>query len=109
LCLRIGLEKSKQCTLIRLMLRVTFFLAGLLAVLNLYLTEQTIVQVVSVLCILISLGVATVWPEPLPPPPTSDLWSEAPETKEREMKQCSNCGKAVDQKWSMCPYCSKKV
>jgi RNA polymerase subunit RPABC4/transcription elongation factor Spt4 len=25
------------------------------------------------------------------------------------MKLCSNCGKAVDQKWSMCPYCSKKV
>ena len=91
------------------MLRVTFFLAGLLAVLNLYLTEQTIVQVVSVLCILISLGVATVWPEPLPPPPPSDLWSEALKTKEREIKQCSNCGKAVDQKWSMCPYCSKKV
>jgi RNA polymerase subunit RPABC4/transcription elongation factor Spt4 len=37
------------------------------------------------------------------------LWSEAPKTKEREMKICSNCGKAVDQKWSMCPYCSKKV
>jgi RNA polymerase subunit RPABC4/transcription elongation factor Spt4 len=37
------------------------------------------------------------------------LWSEAPETKEREMKICSNCNKAVDQKWSMCPYCSKKV
>jgi RNA polymerase subunit RPABC4/transcription elongation factor Spt4 len=25
------------------------------------------------------------------------------------MKLCSNCGKAVDQKWSMCPYCSKRV
>jgi RNA polymerase subunit RPABC4/transcription elongation factor Spt4 len=25
------------------------------------------------------------------------------------MELCSNCGKAVDQKWSMCPYCSKKV
>ena len=29
--------------------------------------------------------------------------------KEREMKVCSHCGKAVDKKWSMCPYCSKKV
>ena len=48
-------------------------------------------------------------PEPLPPPPPPDLWSDAPEAKEREMKTCSSCGKAVDQKWSMCPYCSKRV
>ena len=91
------------------MLRETFFLAGLLAILNLYLTETAVVQVLSILCALFSLAVATVWPEPLPPPPPSDLWSEAPETKEREMKNCSNCGKSVDLKWSMCPYCSKKV
>ncbi len=91
------------------MLRLTFFLAGFLAVLDFYLAESTPVQVVSVLCVIVTLGVALLWPDPLPLPPSLDLWSEAPETKEREMKHCSNCGKTVDQKWSMCPYCSKKV
>ena len=91
------------------MLRITFLLAGLISILNLYLTEIFVVQILSAICIILSLAIAGVWPDPLPPPPPSDLWSEAPEGKEREMKHCSNCGKSVDQKWSMCPYCSKKV
>tara|TARA_B100000686_G_scaffold25404_1_gene24519 strand:+ start:1303 stop:1578 length:276 start_codon:yes stop_codon:yes gene_type:complete len=91
------------------MLRITFFLAGTLAILNLYFTEELLVQLLSVICIILSLAIVGVWPDPLPPPPPSNLWSDAPEAKEREMKHCSNCGKSVDQKWSMCPYCSKKV
>ncbi|MCH2380983.1 MAG: hypothetical protein MK228_05655 [Nitrososphaerales archaeon] len=82
---------------------------SILSVINLLFTELLIVQVLLGTCLVLSLGIAITWPEPLPPPPPSDLWSDAPETKEREMKICSNCGKAVDQKWSMCPYCSKKV
>ncbi len=91
------------------MLRLTFLISGILASINFYFTESIIVQILSIICLLIGLSMAIFWPEPLPPPPSPDLWSKAPETKERDMKLCSNCGKAVDQKWSMCPYCSKKV
>ena len=91
------------------MLRYSFLAISILSVINLLFTELLIVQVLLGICLVQSLGIAITWPEPLPPPPPSDLWSDAPETKEREMKICSNCGKAVDQKWSMCPYCSKKV
>ena len=91
------------------MLRITFLLAGIIAILNLYLTEEFLIQILSVISIIISLAIAGIWPDPLPPPPPSNLLSDVPEVKEREMKHCSNCGKSVDQKWSMCPYCSKKV
>jgi len=91
------------------MLRITFFISGILASINFYLTDSIIIQIVSIICLLVSLGISIIWPEPLPPPPSPNLWSEAPESKERDMKLCSNCSKAVDQKWSMCPYCSKKV
>ena len=91
------------------MLRYSFLAISILSVINLFLTELIFVQVLLGFCLVLSLGIAITWPEPLPPPPPSDLWSDAPETKEREMKICSSCGKAVDQKWSMCPYCSKKV
>ena len=91
------------------MLRITFLISGILASINFYFTESIIVQILSIICLLISLGISVFWLDPLPPPPAPDLWSEAPESKERDMKLCSNCGKAVDQKWSMCPYCSKKV
>jgi len=91
------------------MLRLTFFLCGILASINFYLADSLIVQIISIIGLLFGLGIAISWPEPLPPPPPPDLWSEAPDSKERDMKLCSNCGKAVDQKWSMCPYCSKKV
>ena len=91
------------------MLRYSFLVISILSVINLLFTELLMVQVLLGICLVLSLGIAITWPEPLPPPPPSDLWSDAPETKEREMKICSNCGKAVDQKWSMCPYCSKKV
>ena len=91
------------------MLRLTFFLYGILASINIYLADSLTVQILSILGILFGLGIAISWPEPLPPPPPPDLWSEAPDDKERDMKLCSNCGKAVDRKWSMCPYCSKKV
>ena len=91
------------------MLRYSFVVISAFAVVNLLLTDILLVQVLLVICLVTSLGIAIIWPEPLPPPPPPDLWSEAPETKEREMKICSSCGKAVDNKWSMCPYCSKKV
>ena len=91
------------------MLRLTFFLYGILACINFYLADSLTVQIISILGILFGLGIAISWPEPLPPPPPPDLWSEAPDDKERDMKLCSSCGKAVDRKWSMCPYCSKKV
>tara|TARA_B100001750_G_C14942983_1_gene319763 strand:- start:122 stop:397 length:276 start_codon:yes stop_codon:yes gene_type:complete len=91
------------------MLRYSFIALSLLSVINFVLTEELVVQVLLIVCLVVSLGIAIIWPEPLPPPPSMDLWSEAPDEKEREMKICSNCGKAVDQKWSMCPYCSKKV
>ena len=91
------------------MLRITFFISGILSSINFYLTDSIIIQIVAIICLLVSLGIAIIWPEPLPPPPSPNLWSEAPESKERDMKLCSNCSKAVDQKWSMCPYCSKKV
>ena len=91
------------------MLRYSFLAISILSVINLLFTELLIVQVLLGICLVLSLGIAITWPDPLQPPPPSDLWSDAPETKEREMKICSNCGKAVDQKWSMCPYCSKKV
>ena len=91
------------------MLRQTFILVSFLAALNLYFAEAIELQFISGLVLLISLGISVIWPEPLPPPPPPDLWSDAPEKKDREMKNCSNCGKAVDHKWSMCPYCSKKV
>ena len=91
------------------MLRLTFLISGILASVNFYFTGSIIVQILSIICLLVGLGIAIFWPEPLPPPPSPDLWSKAPETKERDMELCSNCGKAVDQKWSMCPYCSKKV
>lgn len=91
------------------MLRPTFFLAALFSIINVYYAYSPLVQIFSFLSFVVCLGIAIVWPEPLPPPPPPDLWSDAPETKEREMKTCSSCGKAVDQKWSMCPYCSKRV
>ena len=91
------------------MLRITFFISAILASINFYLTDSIIIQIVAIICLLVSLGIAIIWPEPLPPPPSPNLWSEAPESKERDMKLCSNCSKAVDQKCSMCPYCSKKV
>ena len=91
------------------MLRYSFLAISILSVINLLFTELLIVQVLLGFCLVLSLGIAITWPEPLPPPPPSDLWSDAPETKERAMKICSSCGKTVDQKWSMCPYCSKKV
>ena len=91
------------------MLRYTFVAISVLSATNFLLTEEFLVQVLLIICLVASLGIALIWPDPLPPPPPSDLWSEAPESRERDMKLCSNCGKAVDQKWSMCPYCSKKV
>jgi len=91
------------------MLRYSFLAISILSALNFLFTEVIIVQALLGICFVVSLGIAIIWPDPLPPPPPSDLWSDAPETKEREMKICSSCGKAVDQKWSMCPYCSKKV
>ena len=91
------------------MLRYSFLAISILSASNFLFTDVIVVQALLGICLVVSLGIAIIWPEPLPPPPSPDLWSEAPETKEREMKICSNCGKAVDQKWSMCPYCSKKV
>jgi len=91
------------------MLRYSFAVLSLISVINFFLTDELLVQALLMICLVASLSIAIVWPEPLPPPPSMDLWSEAPDEKEREMKICSNCGKAVDQKWSMCPYCSKKV
>ena len=91
------------------MLRYSFLAISILSALNFLFTDVIIVQALLGICLVVSLGIAIIWPDPLPPPPPSDLWSDAPETKEREMKICSSCGKAVDQKWSMCPYCSKKV
>ena len=91
------------------MLRYSFLAISILSALNFLLTDIFVVQALLGICLVVSLGITITWPESLPPPPSPDLWSEAPETKEREMKICSNCGKAVDQKWSMCPYCSKKV
>jgi len=91
------------------MLRQTFFFASFLGALNLYFAEDTTLQFLLGILVLFTLGISIIWPEPLPPPPAPDLWSDAPEKKEREMKNCSSCGKAVDQKWSMCPYCSKRV
>ena len=91
------------------MLRQTFFLASLLGALNLYYAEDLVLQILSGALFLLCLGISVIWPEPLPPPPPSDLWSDIPEKKERKMKTCSSCGKEVDQKWSMCPYCSKRV
>ena len=91
------------------MLRQTFFLASFLGALNLYFAEDIVLQILSGVLFLFSLGISVIWPEPLPPPPPANLWSEAPDKKEREMKTCSSCGKAVDLKWTMCPYCSKRV
>ena len=91
------------------MLRYSFVAISIISGINFVLTEELLVQVLLIICVIASLGIATIWPDPLPPPPSMDLWSDAPDEKEREMKICSNCGKAVDQKWSMCPYCSKKV
>ncbi len=91
------------------MLRYSFVAISIVAVINLLLTEVFLVQILLAICVVISLGIAIIWPEPLPPPPPPDLWSDAPETKDRETKICSSCGKAVDKKWSMCPYCSKRV
>ena len=91
------------------MLRYLFIAISVISTFNFVLTEEILVQALLIINIVVSLGIAIIWPEPLPPPPSMDLWSEAPDEKEREMKICSNCGKAVDQKWSMCPYCSKKV
>ena len=91
------------------MLRQSFIAITVISAINFLLTDELFVQALLIICLVASLGIATIWPEPLPPPPSMDLWSEAPDEKEREMKVCSNCGKAVDQKWSMCPYCSKKV
>jgi len=91
------------------MLRQTFFLASFLGALNLYYAEDLVLQIMSGALILLCLGISVIWPEPLPPPPPKDLWSDAPEKKQREMKTCSSCGKAVDLKWTMCPYCSKRI
>ncbi len=91
------------------MLRYSFLGISIISAINFLLTDVLLVQLLLAICLLASLGIAVVWPEPLPPPPSMDLWSEAPDEKEREMKVCSHCGKAVDKKWSMCPYCSKKV
>ena len=91
------------------MLRQSFIAISVISAINFLLTDELFVQALLIICLVASLGIATIWPEPLPPPPSMDLWSKAPDEKEREMKVCSNCGKAVDQKWSMCPYCSKKV
>ena len=91
------------------MLRQTFFFTSLLGAVNLYFAEDVILQILSGVLFLFSLGISVIWPEPLPPPPPANLWSEAPDKKEREMKTCSSCGKAVDLKWTMCPYCSKRV
>ena len=91
------------------MLRQTFFLASFLGALNLYYAEDIVLQILSGVLLLFSLAISVIWPERLPPPPPTNLWSEAPEKKEGEMKTCSHCSKEVDAKWSMCPYCSKKV
>ena len=91
------------------MLRYSFLAISILSASNFLFTDVIVVQALLGICLVVSLGIAITWPEPLPPSPSPDLWSEAPDTKEREIKICSNCGKAVDQKWSMCPYCSKKV
>jgi len=91
------------------MFRYSFLAISAISAINFALTEELLVQALLIICLVASLAIGIIWPEPLPPPPSMDLWSEAPDEKEREMKICSNCGKAVDQKWSMCPYCSKKV
>ena len=91
------------------MLRQTFFIASFLGALNLYYAEDLVLQILCVVLFLFNLGISVIWPEPLPPPPPANLWSEAPDKKKREMKTCSHCSKKVDAKWSMCPYCSKKV
>ena len=63
------------------MLRQTFFLASFLGALNLYYAEDLVLQILSGVLLLFSLGISVIWPEPLPPPPPTNLWSEAPEKK----------------------------
>ena len=63
------------------MLRQTFFLASFLGALNLYYAEDLVLQIMSGALILLCLGISVIWPEPLPPPPPKDLWSNAPEKK----------------------------
>ena len=68
------------------MLRQSFIAISVISAINFTLTEILLVQVLLIICLLASLAIALIWPEPLPPPPSSDLWSEAPDEKEREKK-----------------------
>ena len=91
------------------MLRYSFLGISIISAINFLLTDELLVQLLLAICLLAGSHRTTPKRLSLPPPPSMDLWSEAPDEKEREMKVCSHCGKAVDKKWSMCPYCSKKV
>ena len=71
------------------MLRQSFIATSVISAINFTLTEIFLVQALLIICLLASLAIALIWPEPSPPPPSSDPRSEAPDEKERELKICS--------------------
>tara|TARA_B100000029_G_scaffold469899_1_gene508229 strand:- start:1642 stop:1941 length:300 start_codon:yes stop_codon:yes gene_type:complete len=77
--------------------------------LNAFLATSQIIFYLSIVEGVFALLFSIRLPTPLPPPPSLDVWKDMPKAKDRESKNCSHCGKAVDDNWTMCPYCSKRI
>jgi hypothetical protein len=91
------------------LLRASFALCGILALANTLLAESALAEYLAYLAALAAFGLATWWPDPLPPPPAPGQWSVPAVERERANAECSGCGREVDAGWSMCPYCSARL
>jgi len=91
------------------LLRASFGICGILALVDTLLAQTALVEYLAYLVALAAFGLATWWPDPLPPPPAPGQWSSPSAERERTQAECSGCGREVDADWSMCPYCSTRL
>lgn len=91
------------------LLRASFGICGILALVDTLLAQTALVEYLAYLVALAAFGLAAWWPDPLPPPPVPGQWSSPSEGRERTQAECSGCGREVDTDWSMCPYCSTRL
>ena len=90
-------------------IRIGCAVIALLFFLNAFLATSQIIFYLSIVEGVFASICAIRLPTPLPPPPSSDMWKDMPKAKDRESKNCKHCGKVVDDNWTMCPYCSKRI
>ena len=90
-------------------IRIGCAVIALLFFLNAFLATSQIIFYLSIVEGVFASICAMRLPTPLPTPPSPDMWKDMPKAKDRESKNCKHCGKVVDDNWTMCPYCSKRI